>query len=148
MGWRDEYAALILAAAAKYALDRFLLESLIEQESGGNTWAVRYEPNYKWTVPFKHPLVSAATELQQQKTSWGLCQVMGGVAREMNYHEPFLSVLCNPVIGIDAGGRFLAKCIKEKGGKVRLGLLRYNGGGNLHYADDVLNRADKFRSGG
>lgn len=90
--------------------------AIIGAESAGHASAMRYEPHYKWTYK---PHVFAAsnniteeTELLSQKISWGLMQVMGGVAREHG-HTSMLSELIYPEIGIRMGAAHLRKrCLK------------------------------------
>lgn len=90
----------------------WLVQGIIQTESAGNPWAIRYEPTYRWLwdVKANKPFTgdpsafpsfapcSSATELQAQKTSWGLGQIMGAVAREYGFKGAFLSQLCDPTI--------------------------------------------------
>jgi len=107
--------------AAKHSLPPPLLRAIIQAESAGDPWAMRFEPDYRWLwdvrqgAPFKGDparlpgpqFVSGETELIAQKTSWGLMQVMGAVAREHGYRGRYLSVLCDPEIGLEYGCRHL-----------------------------------------
>lgn len=107
-----KWADIIRRHASANGLDPALVASIIEQESGGNTWAMRYEPNWKYM--FGNPVkarggCSLDTEVMQQKTSFGLMQVMGAVARERGLTDPFLSCLCDPEVGVRVGCEHLAR---------------------------------------
>lgn len=99
-------------AAKRHDVDRFLLASIISVESSGNTTAVRFEPEFKWLLtPEKYARelkITKKTEEIMQKTSWGLGQVMGSVARELG-HEGDLAELCNP----EMGAHYTAKKIRS-----------------------------------
>lgn len=108
MMWDTE----IQAAATKYHLPVGLVHAIVSVESGGNPWAIRYEPGFQrlyldgrsWRV---FGPVSHETELNARATSWGLMQVMGQVARERGYEGAFLSELCKPEAGLEYGCRQL-----------------------------------------
>lgn len=118
-------SAAISASATRFGVDAYFLAAIVMQESGGNTWAMRYEPaySYLWDVETQKPFrgsmnpatfpapdfVSGQTEWIAQKTSFGCCQVMGAVAREMCFPGKFLTELCDPVTGIEYGARLIAK---------------------------------------
>lgn len=103
----SKWSKLIWDVAAGLKLDPALISALVQVESLRDPWAVRYEGNYRWLVDFKHPLVTSATERNAQKSSWGLMQIMGAVARERGFKGPFLSQLCDPREGLYWGGVFL-----------------------------------------
>jgi hypothetical protein len=73
-------------------------------ESSLNEWAYRYEPGYKWIVGE----TLTPSERIGQMISWGLMQVMGGVAREHGMVGPFPQ-LCDPAIGLRYGLLHLRK---------------------------------------
>jgi soluble lytic murein transglycosylase-like protein len=106
--WHSE----IESAATKYSLPVGLIHAIVQVESSGDPWAMRYEPGFKnlyldnrtWKV---YGAVSMDTEIVSRATSWGLMQVMGQVARERGYEGAFLSELCKPEIGIEYGCRQL-----------------------------------------
>jgi soluble lytic murein transglycosylase-like protein len=64
-----------------------LLAAIVQTESSNNQWACRFEPHYKWIYKTKENArdngITEATETVMQMTSFGLCQVMGAVAREL-----------------------------------------------------------------
>ncbi len=78
---------LSAAAAKSHGLPPPLVYAIIETESGGNPWAIRYEPafyeKYIAPAPIKgRGTCSAQTEARMQATSWGLMQIMGATGME------------------------------------------------------------------
>lgn len=133
--------------AVSTALPPTLLLALVEVESRGNPWAIRYEPSYRWLWDLHHKApfqgqgayadptrfpsllpCSPATEWAAQKTSWGLLQVMGAVARERGFRGPFLSALCEPWVGLELGCRQLTWLRGQTGGDLQAMVAAYNGG--------------------
>jgi len=110
-----DHAQHIEQAASKHGLPTGLVEALVAVESGGNTWAMRYEPRFFDRYIRDNPAVRAKapcsleTERQARATSWGLMQVMGETARSMGFSGPFLSGLADPVAGLDTGCAYLAR---------------------------------------
>jgi soluble lytic murein transglycosylase-like protein len=99
-------------AAATHKLPADLVKAIIQVESSGNTFAIRYEPGFFTRyVPKDAQRFGASldTERTARAMSFGLMQVMGQVARELGCKEPFLSALCDPVTGIHYGCLLLAK---------------------------------------
>lgn len=146
-----EIITAINDAAYKHDLNRALLAAVVEQESGGNPWAMRYEDRYRWLWPSEDGVsapqgVSHLTEVVQQKTSWGLMQVMGAVARERGCKLLFLSALCEPKVGLEYGCLHLNWIKRHKAvSDNRSMLAAYNAGNplslsGLTYADSVLRR--------
>jgi soluble lytic murein transglycosylase-like protein len=106
------YDTLIIAAAQSHGLDPCVVKAIVRKESGFNTYAIRYEPAFlERYVPLNLNIfksVDDMTERIQHATSWGLMQIMGAVARERGFTEPFCSALCDPAKGLDFGCRHLA----------------------------------------
>lgn len=100
--------------AETHELPYALIAAVIQVESGGNPWAVRFEPAFYGLIQrggFTAPAgVSRPTEMNARAMSWGLMQIMGQVARERGCKLQYLSQLCNPSDGINWGCRQLAKC--------------------------------------
>ena len=128
---------LIADVAAVHGLPVSLVEAVIMVESGGNPWAVRYEPAFlsRYVSGKNHPRYGAcsrATEEQGLAHSWGLMQVMGLTAREEGFMEPFLSQLCEPRTGMDVGCRHLARLARHFPASTGYGwdavCAAYNGG--------------------
>jgi glycine/D-amino acid oxidase-like deaminating enzyme len=124
-------------SAAAHELPLPLVLGIIEVESAGDEYATRAEPGYRWcwdcragrpytATPAQcrqfaapddfhapHPdkagyYESDDTEWVHQRTSWGLMQVIGAVAREHGLRER-LTTLCEAHVGIDFGCRHLAR---------------------------------------
>lgn len=74
-----------------------LLGAIVQTESANNKWAVRFEPHYKWLFQTKENAknngITEATETVMQMTSFGLCQIMGAVAREYGLKGPIFQLL-------------------------------------------------------
>lgn len=96
--------------ASEYKLDPFLVSAIIRQESGGNTWAMRFEPKSSSLVfpeDFaKKNGITVQTETVLQGSSLGLMQVMGYVARGQGFKESLTS-LFDPEIGTGEGCKLL-----------------------------------------
>lgn len=139
---------LIKKYSNKYGIPAGLIKSIIEAESSGNTYAMRYEKNWKW---FDEPLTRfhwhESTERQAQKFSWGLMQIMGAVARERGFEGRFLSELTKPELGIKFGCKHL-KWNYKRYGNWSDAISAYNQGNNRkddegnyenqNYVDKVL----------
>lgn len=145
------YGAYIRAACLRHGLDPEVFASLIMQESSGNPLSFRYEPAFyrryihdKGLAGFvPNPLrIPDRLERDLRSTSFGLCQIMGQVAREQGFRNEWLPTLCDPQINIDLGAKILASFIKAKGSE-RAGLLRYNGGGDPNYPDKIYTRKQR-----
>ncbi len=110
---------LVLArkAATAQSLDPALVCAVVEQESGWNPWAVRYEPLFfsRYVASLYTNNKVSATEAYARGFSWGLMQVMGQVAREAGM-----------------------------AGDTTRALLAWNGGGNSAYAAQVLARRSHY----
>ena len=110
-----EHQTLIEKAAADHGLPARLVAATVGVESGGNTWAFRFESGFYQRYVKPNTSIRALgpcsldTERQAQATSWGLMQVMGATARSLGFAGPFLSALCVPETGLEFGARFLAK---------------------------------------
>jgi len=100
----------IQAAAGRHNLPPEIVRAIVAVESGGNPWAARYEPGYRWTIPkAKRPATcTQATEDVLQSMSLGPMQVMGAVARELG-HRGWLTDLCFWEDGLEYGCAHLAK---------------------------------------
>ncbi|HKS96667.1 MAG TPA: lytic transglycosylase domain-containing protein [Terriglobia bacterium] len=137
-----ELIALASKAAAAQKLDAPLVCAVIEQESSWNPWAMRYEPAFlaKYVAPLYTNNKISASEAYARGFSWGLCQVMGQVAREFGFDAPFLSALCDPEQGLAIGCKVMRRKLDAMAGDLTRGLLAWNGGSNPQYAAQVLAR--------
>ena len=147
---KDELVTLAKAKAVSHSLDPALFCALVETESGWYTHASRTEKGFKkrYIDPIKSVKrwgsTSYETERENRATSFGLCQVMGQVAREMGFEGRSLGELCIPEIGLEFGARRLAKAMDRKGGNVSEALLNYNGGADKEYAARVLDKVKNY----
>ena len=115
--------------ARKHGLPLDIVCAIVAVESSGDPWAYRVEPAYPYLVncrtrqnyrtgvaglrrapeDFPGPRgITADSEWIGQQTSWGLMQVMGAVAREHGFADPF-PALCEPLQGLEYGCRHLAR---------------------------------------
>lgn len=112
---------LISEAAQNLHLDRKLVGAICHVESDGISATTRFEPTYRYLYfPERYAeslMITSFTEENAQKTSYGLLQLMGGVARELGYAD-YLSRLVEPKLGLEFGCRKLA-AIKQKYGDVK-----------------------------
>ncbi|WP_243358344.1 transglycosylase SLT domain-containing protein [Fundidesulfovibrio terrae] len=110
-----EHQALIENAAQAHGLPSRLVEAVAGVESGGNSWAFRYEPQFFARHVASDASVRAVapcsldSERQARATSWGLMQVMGATARGLGFQGAFLNALCDPQTGLEYGCRLLAR---------------------------------------
>jgi len=142
---RDQIIALAKTVAATYSIEPSLFLGLIEQESGFNTWASRFEPVFYDRYILKS-FPTRTTESVARATSYGLCQVMGATARELGFDTASMCALCDEAIGLDIGARKLSACLKSAKGDVTAALLKYNGGSNKDYPIQVMAKQGKYKN--
>lgn len=147
----DQVRELATAAAAEAGLNSALVEAIVSVESAGRPWAVRYEPLYRWTMPqAPRPAgCTADTEAVMQRTSWGLMQIMGALARELG-HEGWLTELVDAELNLRLGCAHLKRLTARFGERYGLEgvIAAYNAGSprkkpggqwvNQGYVDKVL----------
>lgn len=92
--------ALVAQHPDRGSLPITLILAICMAESSFRTYAIRYEPQYRWL--YGEPTTLAIPELLGQKHSWGLMQVMGAVAREYGHTGPFTD-LWDPPVGLRYG---------------------------------------------
>ena len=93
----------IISASQTTGISANLLAAVVHQESGGNPFAVRYEPAFlkkyledktKKTIGGYVPTkCSWETEVYLRSVSYGAMQIMGQVARERGFKGEFLTQL-------------------------------------------------------
>lgn len=140
-------AGHIFQAAKQTGLSAELLAAVIHQESGGNPFAIRYEPNFlkkylsdktRKTIGGYVPVkCSWETEVFLRANSLGCLQLMGQVARERGFQGEFLAELLDPATNLKWGSEFL-QTLLHKHDTTEAALLRWNGGGDKDYAKKVL----------
>lgn len=136
--------------AAKEGVDPKLIAAVAQHESGGNQWALRYEPDYQWLYKpqnYSHALnISLDTEICMQKFSIGYCQLMFAVCRELGFKDE-AGRMFDPELNFTYGCRHLKRFL-DKYGNIPDALSAYNAGSprkavtgkyiNAAYVDDVL----------
>lgn len=170
-----EYRAEIERFAADRQLDPDLIEAIVQKESSGDPFAWNPEPAYRylWDVRRNQPFRALTAEENAserppsdfaalagdrdqefwgQQASWGLMQVMGAVARELGFREPYLTKLIDVRINLMLGTRLLKRLLTRLNGSEILALQAYNGGlGGVgkpapkQYADAVLKIREAIR---
>jgi soluble lytic murein transglycosylase-like protein len=150
----DDLRSMISVIAARHELRPALVAAIAAKESGGQTGAVRYEPDYPYLVnPAKVRPKTCSTETEKvcQKISWGVMQIMGATAREMGFNG-WIPELIKPELSLEFACRYLAR-LTERYGTGRIGgefavVAAYNAGSprkakngnyvNQAYVDDVF----------
>src|SRR6266571_2881329 len=142
----SQLLTLARKAAAAQSLDPALVCAVIEQESGWNPWAIRYEPAFfsKYVASLYTNNKISASEAYARGFSWGLMQVMGQVARETGFDALFLSAMCDPEQGLAVGCKVLRKKFDAAAGGTTHALVAWNSGGNPNYAAQVLARRSHY----
>jgi len=134
-----------------------LVRAVIWQESHGNPWQPRFEPEYIWFYDYRRKLALAerpyedvaknrhkaetvlgSTEFICQSMSWGPMQIMGAAARERGFRGG-PGELSTPECGIRYGCLHLWVYGFSSGKRSTWeALKRYNGTGV--YADEVIEK--------
>jgi hypothetical protein len=116
--------------AVQVGVSQSLILALIQQESGGDPNASRYESAYEKNYILANPDRLAlcgklGISTREAATSWGLTQLMFFTA--YGYGANTVQMLLNPDDNIRFGAAHLAAMIKTHGSK-EAGLAAYNGG--------------------
>jgi soluble lytic murein transglycosylase-like protein len=138
-----ELIALARTIAERHGVDETLVCAVVEQESGWETHAMRYEPGFR--AHYVAPLRLPPTEEIARSISWGLMQVMGQVAREHGFTGKFLSALGDPNVGMAIGCDVLAAKISAASNDIWRALELWNGGANPDYAAQVIARVARYK---
>jgi hypothetical protein len=137
--------------AESFNLQPNIVKAVIMVESNGDTFAVRFEPNWRWWLNPKYwarrVRVTTRTEAICQQMSWGPMQIMGTVARELGFEQD-MPALCQPATGIYYGCKKLSQLLK-KYTYIRPALSAYNTGRpnsrkGRRYAEKVLEYAKRI----
>jgi len=147
--------ALIQEKAALYKLDPEIVACVISVESGGDTYAIRFEPGFykrylldltpQTATGYVPKFISWPTEKIARSTSFGVMQVMGETARSIGqYKAESLARLCEPADGIEVGCRVLRHYL-DKHDVLEKALAAYNAGDPRYeagraYAKKVMER--------
>lgn len=100
------------AKAEHYKVPLALADAIICVESSYNQWAIRYEKKINmYQLPDKFSKlnrITLETEVQLQKFSYGLFQILGSTSRWLNYTASFMR-LCEVETNITVGLRYIEK---------------------------------------
>lgn len=120
---------LIDKIAEIHYVDVAWIKAIISQESAWNPFAVRFESAYPYLYHpeiFISPFITMATEINTQKTSWGLGQIMGALYREQGGNG-FIPELLIPEVNLRHIAIRLAE-LKRKSQDPLYVFAGYNGG--------------------
>lgn len=145
---RDGLVELTKQIANSHGLDTSVVCGIAEQESSWYTFSIRWEPDFyaRYVAPIIPHFNLSHTEAEARAISWGLGQVMGQVARELGFSGVSLAELCDPPAGIEWLCRVFEHKLKEAAGNVNKALELYNGGSNLMYSAQVMDRSQRYRT--
>ena len=127
---------LLATAVVPFSLPLGLVKAICCVESSFNEYAFRYEPGYKWLVGDQ--TVLSGTERTGQMCSWGLMQIMGGVARQYGYAGDFPK-LCDPQVNLNYGMTHLRNFYRKYGNWPDA-IASYNAGRPVKQGDTYLNQ--------
>jgi soluble lytic murein transglycosylase-like protein len=144
------YMSLAKMQATQFNIDPRLLCAIATVESGWNTFAVRYEPAWEYIFQPKafaeKNRITVDTEVQLQKFSYGLCQIMGAVARENGLFAEIHRLL-EPETGLFYGAKLLRKLCDRYPDSIQDVMSAYNAGHprrdpktGLYFNQDYVNR--------
>lgn len=147
---------IIKGEAERTGLNWILLAAIAQKESSGDGYAMRYERNWLYffdTDRFARLLnITEETERQAQRFSYGHCQLMLSVARELGFAEP-AGKLFDPIINFHYAANKLKKLI-EKHKAMPDAISSYNQGSprrgidgkfkNQLYVDGVMKLMDEL----
>jgi len=118
----SRYSKIIEETSIIHSLDKLLVSAIVLAESGGNTFAVRYEPawSYHLSVRSFAELIGCSRETEKigQATSWGLCIAEGERVLTSSGWKPIEQINSGDII-VNRSGNFdkvIATCnsgIKE-----------------------------------
>lgn len=113
---KNSIRELISSVAANHGVDDNYLYSLVMVESAGKPWVSRIEYHYPYLVTpklYSQKLgITESTEVMNQRTSYGLVQIMGGVARELGW-QSHLPKIFTPHINLNLGLTLIKKLMKK-----------------------------------
>ena len=149
---KQDCVALIHYVAHENKIDPILFEAICRVESALDPMAMRYEPGYRYLYfPREHASrlrITDETETQLQKFSYGLCQVMGAVARENQFDGPLVELISKPELALKYGAVHLRKFLWKYQTESEA-IAAYNAGsarktdGGMFYNQQYVDKVDK-----
>jgi soluble lytic murein transglycosylase-like protein len=147
---------IVRSIAGEVGIDPNLAHAVATVESRLDPSVARYEENFHYILTperFAKLLgITTRTETEFQRCSWGVMQVMGAVARELNYQAQ-LPLLLQPQLGALYGCRKLHSVLK-KYSDLSEAIASYNSGSpirkngiliNQTYVDKVMERLIRLK---
>ena len=146
----------IKIVSEQFDIETAIVAAICQIESAMTSNSARYEDHYRYLKDpktfAKMNRISIETEIQFQKTSWGIMQVMGGVCRESGYNG-FLPQVCETRIGLTWGCIHLQK-LMNRHSVLADAVASYNAGSprlkengeyvNQEYVNKFFKAYDKF----
>lgn len=133
---------ILSMAAAKHGVDPMLAAAIVQTESSGNRFAIKYEKDWHYLVtPEKYAKelgVNIETETQLQMFSFGLTQIMGSIARELGYDGP-MGGLFDTQTNLDLGCKKMSQCLKRYP-KIEEAIASYNAGSARYIDGKIVNQ--------
>jgi soluble lytic murein transglycosylase-like protein len=149
---------LIYSKAIDAGLEPFIVAAIVYRESSGFVYAVKFEPKFKYIHRAEHfakyQRITVETEVNLQKHSFGLMQVMGGTARWRGFNGA-LPALYKPENNLYWGCYHLSR-LKDKWPEKKDYISAYNQGSpridpktgeycNQEYVDYVLKKYEELK---
>jgi soluble lytic murein transglycosylase-like protein len=127
-----------------------LLAAVIQVESAGNRFAIRFEPQFKYIFETRknaaENFITEVTETMLQMSSWGLTQIMGARARELGLKGPLFQML-EPKVNLEYCSKIL-KSLAKKFTNADDIVAAYNAGSVVKTIDGLYknqHHVDRFR---
>lgn len=148
---RDDLTKLIESHPDRGSIPVACVLAFCMKESSFREYAIKYEDHYRWL--FGDQSKMSVAEKLGQKHSWGLMQVMGGVAREYGCVTAFTE-LWDPKVGLHYGLRHLRRLFAKHNNWPDT-IAAYNAGSpvkidgkykNQDYVDKVLAYWNEYES--
>ncbi len=156
VGQRDKLLTLVRDTAKKFEIEPEMLDAIVTKESTYDPYAMQYEPDFIWlSTPSKFAAANKTSvefETELQKTSLGLCQIMGGTARDAG-HKGHLVRLFEPKANLTISCQHIRR-LQKRYSKLEDIISAYNAGSvrmkdnqysNQDYVDSVLDWMRKLR---
>jgi soluble lytic murein transglycosylase-like protein len=136
------YRREIEQAAREHGLPPNLLEALVLVESSGKAHAYRFEPGF-WRRYLQDKTEYRGANPERVSSSYGLCQVMYPVAKELGFQgEP--EMLFVPSVSLFFGAAKLKELLLWANGEVDKAVAAYNAGrGNWQKAGGYVTKIHK-----
>lgn len=129
-GIRATNIALLHEECTRAQVSIDVMDAIIHVESSWNPWVVRYERQFAYLLTpeafAKSSRITLETEAVLQRCSFGLCQVMGGTARDLGFTD-ILTRLLDPEVNIALGVKLFARLASDYE-KVDDQIAAYNAG--------------------